>query len=97
MMNTSSIQQTLANVEALYKATMELYESFFMMLEAAINRISDSEVDKLVQLNALAKEAEEYLQADIAVFDKAISGDHEALNKLNEALKINSIYEKLKQ
>jgi len=97
MMNNTSIQQTLADVEALYKATMELYQSFFQMLEAAINRTPDTDIEKLSQLNALAKEAQEALQADIALFDNALASDHEALNKLNEELKIQSIYEQLKQ
>lgn len=96
-MNLNPAQQTLQDVELLYKTTMELYESYFKLLEAAIQNTPDSEVGRLNELNVLAKEAEEALHADMAVFDKAISADAESFASVQDELKIQSIYNKLKK
>ena len=96
-MNLNPVQQTLQDVETLFKTTMELYESYFRLLEAAIQKTPESEADRINELYALAKEAEEALQADMAVFDKAVSTDLESLASIQDELKIKSIYDKLKK
>ena len=96
-MNLNPAQQTLWDMEVLYKTTMELYESYFKLLEAAIQKTPESEEGRLIELNALAKEAAEALQADMAVFDKAVSTDAESLANMQDKLKIESIYKKLQK
>ena len=96
-MNLNPAQQILWDMEVLYKTTMELYEEYFKMLEVMIQKTPNSEVDKLNELYALAKEGEESLEADLATFDKAISTDAETLNSMQDELKIQSIYKKLKK
>ncbi len=95
-MDLTAAKQTLADVEELYKATMELYQNYFEMLKVAIQNTPETEVDKLNKLNALAKEGEESLQSDMAVFDKALATDTESLTGIQDELKIQSIYNKLK-
>lgn len=82
-------------MEVLYKTTMELYESYFTMLEAALQTTPDTDVDRINELNELAQEANEALESDMAVFDKAISMDAEALASMQDELKIADIYKKL--
>lgn len=96
-MNLNPAQQILWDMEVLYKTTMELYENYFTMLEVAIEKTPNSEVDRLNELHALAKEGEEALQADIAVFEKAIAMDTESLAGIQDKLKIESIYKKLQK
>lgn len=96
-MNLSTAQQTLADIEELYRTTIELYASYFEMLEVAIQNTPETEVDKLNKLHALAKEGEESMQSDIAIFDKALATDTESLAGIQDELKIQSIYNKLKQ
>ncbi|MBU0706035.1 hypothetical protein KJ657_04215 [Patescibacteria group bacterium] len=91
------VQQTLWDMEVLYKTTMELYESYFTMLEAAIENTPDTDIDRINELNSLVQEANEALQADMAVFDKVVSTDVEALMSIQDELKIQSIYDKLKK
>lgn len=96
-MNLNPIQQTLWDMEVLYKTTMELYENYFRMLEAAIEKTPESETNKLSELHALAEEAQEALQADIAVFDKTLSMDTESIASMQDELKIADIYKKLQK
>lgn len=96
-MNLNTAQQTLADIEELYRTTIELYASYFEMLEVAIQNTPETEVDKLNKLHALAKEGEESMQSDIAIFDKALATDTESLAGIQDELKIQSIYNKLKQ
>ena len=70
-MNLNPAQQILRDMEELYKATMELYENYFKMLEAIIEKTPETEPDRLEELYALAEEAKEALAADMATFDKA--------------------------
>ena len=90
-------QQILVDMEELYKATMQLYENYFRMLEAAIEQTPETEEEKLVQLNALAEEANTALEADMATFDKALAMDAESLTSMQEQLKIEDIYKKLQK
>ena len=90
-------QQVLWGMEVLYKTTMELYENFFRMLEKAIQQTPESDVDKLKELNALAEEAKQGLEQDLALFEKTISMDTESIANMQDKLKIEDIYHKLKK
>lgn len=94
-MNSNLTDETVFGLNVVYKATMELYENYFQTLEAAIKATPDSDVEKLKALNALVQEAEEALEADLAVFEKVVSTDMEGLMKMQDELKIQSIYKKL--
>ena len=96
-MNSKLIEETASGLEMIFKATMELYENYFKALEAAIQITPNSEVGKLTELNALAKEGQEALEADLAIFDKAVSTDAEGLVEVQDKLKMQSIYNKLKK
>jgi len=96
-MNLNPTQQVLWDMEVLYKTTMELYKNFFKMLEAVIEKTPESEIEKLKELNALAEEAKEGLEADLALFDKTLSMDTEALANMQDKLKIEDIYNKLQK
>jgi len=96
-MNLNPAQQILWDMEVLYKTTIELYESYFKMLEAAIEKTPDSEVAKLNELYELAREGQEALEADMAFFDKAVSMDAESLANVQEKLQIESLYKKLQK
>lgn len=96
-MDPNPITETVTAMQVIYKATIELYESYFDMLEVAIQKTPTSEVDKLNELHDLAKEGEEALQDDLAVFDKVISMDAESLEGMQDELKIQSIYKKLQK
>ena len=84
-------------MEVLYKTTMEMYESYFTMLEIAMQKTPTTDVEGINELNALIEEGNEALQADMAVFDKAISMDAEGLAGLQDELRIAEIYNKLKK
>jgi hypothetical protein len=96
-MNLNPAQQILWDMEVLYRTTMELYESYFKMLEAAIEKTPTSEVARLSELYELAREGEEALEADMAFFDKAVSMDAESLTKIQEKLQIESLYKKIQK
>ena len=96
-MDSKLIQETALGIEMLFKATIELYEKYFKALETAIEITPTSEVGKLTELNALVKEGQAALEADLAIFDKVVSTDAEGLTKLEDELKIQSIYDKLKK
>ncbi len=95
-MNLNSVQQTVSDIQALYEATVTLYESYFLALEALVQKTPDTEIEKLKQLNTLAEEANEAMQADLAIFDKAVSMDAENVQKMQEQLQIQALYGKLK-
>lgn len=95
-MNSNLTDETIWGLNVLYKATMELYESYFTALEAALEKTPDSNTERLKELNALVQEANQALQDDLAVFEKAITADSESLMKMQDELKIQSIYNKLK-
>jgi len=84
-------------MEVLYKTTMELYENYFKMLEVAIEKTPESEPTRLQELTDLTKEASEAMQADIALFDKAMNSDMETLASMKDDLKIQDIYKKLEK
>jgi len=94
-MNSNLIEETAWGVQVVYKATMELYENYFMALEAALKVAPESDVEKINRLNALIEEANEALQNDLAVFDKIIASDAEGLLNIQDELRIQSIYNKL--
>ncbi|MBN2306513.1 hypothetical protein JXD20_00850 [Candidatus Peregrinibacteria bacterium] len=96
-MNLAPAVQTLAEMERLYKSTMELYESYFEMLKVAAQNTPDSEVNKMALLNQLVEEATEALQTDLNSFEKAIATDAESLAGLKDQLKIQDIYKKLQK
>lgn len=96
-MNLNPVQQTAKDIETLYQATIDLYDNYFRALAALIEKTPESEIDKLVELNELAREAEEAMQADLAVFDKAVSTDAESVAGMKDDLQIQSIYDKLKK
>ena len=90
-------QQVLWEMEVLYKTTMELYENFFNMLKKAIENTPETETAKLTELNALAEEAKQGLEQDLALFEKTLSMDTEAIANMQDKLKIEDIYHKLKK
>jgi hypothetical protein len=94
-MDSNLINQTAYDLNVVYKATMELYENYFQTLDAALKATPDSEIERLQKLNALVQEANDALQHDLAIFDKAISSDAEAIMSMQDELKIQSIYNKL--
>lgn len=96
-MNLNPAQQILWDMEVLYKTTMELYESYFKMLEAAIQKTPEAEVGRLTELYELTQEGKEAMEADMAVFDKAMASDSESLVNMQDELKIESIYKKLQK
>jgi len=96
-MNLNPTQQILWDVEKLYKATMELYENYFRMLEAMIEKTPTTEVEWLKELYVLVEDGQQAMEEDMALFDKAIATDTESLNKLQENLQIEDIYKKLKK
>ncbi len=96
-MTLNPAQQILWDIEVLYKTTIELYEAYFTMLEVAIAKTPLSEVERLSELNALAKEGEEAFQADMAVFEKAVTTDTESFANMQDKLKIEDIYKKLQK
>ena len=96
-MNMNSTVQTLDKVEELYKATMAMYESYFEMLRVVVEKTPDSETEKLARIAALVDKANESLQADQDMFEKAISTDAEAITGLKDNLKIQNIYKKLQK
>lgn len=96
-MDLNPAQQVLYDMEVLFKTTMELYENFFKMLEAAIQNTPETETAKLAELNALAEEAKEGLEADMAYFEKTINMDTEEIVSSQDKLKIEDIYKKLQK
>lgn len=97
VMDSNQIQQTAWELAVIYKATVELYQSYFQTLEVAIQKTPDSEVARLTELNELVQEAKEAMEHDLAIFDKAVSMDMEALAGMQDELKIQAIYNKLKK
>ena len=95
-MNLNPIEKTAQDMEALYQATMDLYDNYFRALTALIEQTPNDDVGKLIELNNLAREAESALQTDMSIFDKAISMDAEGLASMKDALQIQSIQNKLK-
>lgn len=95
-MNSQSIQDTIMGVEVVFKATMELYDSYFKTLETAIINTPDSELARIMELNDLTQEAETALEADLALFERIAGMDEEGLLDMQEELKIQAIYKKLK-
>jgi len=96
-MDSNQIAEIALGMEVVYKATMELYEGYFTALKAAIDNTPNEEVDKLNELNALALEAEEALEHDLGIFEKALAMDAEELAGVQDELKIQSIYNKLQK
>lgn len=96
-MDHQQIQQTMFGMEVLYKATIELYQSYFEALEAAINKTPASDTEKLAELHVLAEEGKQALEDDMALFEKTLSMDAEAINSMQDELKIQSIYKKLQK
>lgn len=96
-MNLNPTQQILWDVERLYKATMELYENYFKMLEAMIERTPTTEAERLEELYLLVEDGQQAMEEDMALFDKAIATDTETLTNMQEKLQIEDIYKKLKK
>lgn len=74
---------------------MKVYWAQLDALEVYINKIPDTEVVLLKEMNELVLEAQASLEHDIGIFSKAINEDSEDINSIQDKLKINDIYEKL--
>ncbi len=96
-MNLNPVQQTLSDMDQLYQATMELYENYFSMLKAALEQTPESEAEKINALSAMAEEAKTAMEADMAVFDKALATDTESVAGAKDELQIQDIYKKLQK
>lgn len=96
-MDNQAIQDAVMGMEVVFKATMELYEEYFKTLEAAIINTPDSELERIVELRDLTQEAEEALEADLALFEKIAAMDAEELLGMQEELKIQALQNKLKK
>jgi len=96
-MNNQAIQDAVMGMEVVFKATMELYEEYFKTLEAAIINTPDSELERIIELRDLTQEAEEALEADLALFEKVAAMDAEELLGMQEELKIQTLHNKLKK
>jgi len=94
-MNSNTTLNTINGIEVLYKATMELYQTFFETLEATLANTKDDDSKRLIELHTLAKEAKEALDYDLAIFDKAIYLDVESMRNVEDELKIQTLHNKL--
>jgi len=95
-MNKSQITQTATEAEELYKIVMNLYWTYLNTLETYVQNIPETETGILNELNKEMQEVQSALEHDIGVFEKAIQSDTEGLHQLKDKLKIDSIYENLK-
>ena len=96
-MEKTQITQTAKDAEELFRTIMNLYWTYLEGLEKYIQNIPETEAELLSNLNQHMQEVQGALEHDIAVFDEAISGDVEDLHKLQDKLKVDTIYQKLKQ
>lgn len=96
-MEKTQITQTTNNAEELFKTIMNLYWTYLEGLEKYIQNVPEIEAKLLNDLNQHMKEVQSALEHDIAVFDEAIHSDVEDLHKLQDKLKIDTIYQKIKQ
>ena len=79
----------------LFETIMKVYWAQLNALEVYINKIPDTEVSLLEEMNELVLEVQASLEHDIGVFTKAINEDSENIHGIQDKLKINDIYEKL--
>ena len=79
----------------LFETIMKVYWAQLNALEVYINKIPDTEVALLEEMNELVLEVQASLEHDIGVFTKAINEDSENIHGIQDKLKINDIYEKL--
>ncbi len=96
-MNKTQVKQVVQSVENLYKDVMGLYWAYINFLEALAKRTPDEEVDTLMEIHEHIKEIQSAMQHDMGVFEKAMDSDMEEGSKVQEDLKIQDIYKKLKK
>ena len=96
-MEKTQITQTTKDAEDLFKTIMSLYWTYLEGLEKYIQNVPETEAKLLSDLNQHMQEVQDALEHDIAVFDEAIHSDVEDLHKLQDKLKVDTIYQKLKQ
>ena len=94
-MEKAQIAQTAKDAEELFKTIMNLYWTYLEGLEKYIQNIPETESELLNGLNQHMQEVQSALEHDIAVFDEAIHSDVEDLHKLQDKLKVDTIYQKL--
>lgn len=94
-MEKAQITQTAKDAEELFKTIMNLYWTYLEGLEKYIQNIPETEAELLNDLNQHMQEVQDSLEHDIAVFDEAIHSDVEDLHKLQDKLKVDTIYQKL--
>ncbi len=82
-------------MEELFETIMKIYWAQLNALEVYINKIPDTEEVLLEEMNELLLDVQASMEHDIGVFTKAINEDSENLNRIQDKLKINDIYEKL--
>ena len=94
-MEKAQITQTAKDAEELFKTIMNLYWTYLEGLEQYIHSIPETEAGLLNDLNQHMQEVQSALEHDIAIFDEAIHSDAEDLHRLQDKLKVDTIYQKL--
>ncbi len=96
MTSATATHPVAAEAEALLKTVTHLYAEYLSTLEALIEKVPDTEIETLRDLNAHLKEVHESLEHDLRLFDEAVSLDREELNRFQDQLKIKTLYDQLK-
>ena len=97
MMQKIDYSKTVQNFEELFELIMKLYWSYISNLETYTQTIPETDIEKLNLLNEHMQEVQSALEHDISIFEKAIGDDLEDIHQVQDQLKINQIYQKLKK
>ncbi|MBN2087398.1 hypothetical protein JW758_03555 [Candidatus Peregrinibacteria bacterium] len=97
MMDKNSILQTSKELEELFETVMKVYWEQLKTIEVYINKIPNSEEALLDEMNNLLLEVQTSMEHDIGIFSKAINQDAENIHSIQDKLKVNDIYDKLKK
>ncbi len=90
-MNTTSTNTAIQDAETLLRLVTETYQAYFDGLEAFAKTVPDSDTETLSRLSSQIKKAQESMEHDFSLFDKAIFKDKESLQHLREQLKIDEL------
>jgi len=93
----SKADQIINSADQLFKTVMKFYWTYLDELEAFIEKVPENDQKTISILHEQIEDIQEAIVHDIEVFEKAAENDTEDLNKLQDQLKIDSIYAKLKQ
>ena len=89
--------QTVQAVETLFKDVMSLYWEYLSFLEDLVKRIPETEKDTLLEIQEHVLEVQGAMDHDINIFEKVANEDGEGINKFQDDLKIQDIYNNLKK